>query len=451
MLFHKIAPSVIALFLLLNCVANAQQILHFKHACSFDGDREDAEIYADDPSDEATTIVRNIMKMNVLPQNFTIKSGNVPNALASVDGKQRYILYSTSFLESFKQDEDSKWAAYCLMAHEIGHHLSNHDMEEGDPAKCRLREIQADKFAGGILYRMGATLKQAQAGIEKYTQNDGSKTHPPKMARLEAVASGWKQMQESLRAQGFEQPKPVVQNLPKPAEKVDLTPPSVLFMEMVKVKGGTFQMGSNNGEEDEKPVHTVTVSDFSIGKYEVTQKLWFDVMGTNPSHFKNCGDDCPVEKVSWDDVQLFLKKLNQMTGKNYRLPTEAEWEYAARGGNQSKGYIYSGDNLVGNVAWYDGNSGQQTQKVGKRKANELGIFDMSGNVSEWCRDSYNAGYYKLSNNMTDPKGPILGDSRVLRGGSRVGNPESVRAASRDRVNPGYSANNVGFRVVARYD
>jgi formylglycine-generating enzyme required for sulfatase activity len=445
-----IPPSVIALFLLLNFAANAQQILRFKHTCSFDGDQEDTEIYADDASDEATVIVRNIMKMNVLAQNFIIKSGNVKNALASVDGKQRYILYSTAFLESFKADEDSKWAAYCLMAHEIGHHLNNHDMAETDPAKRKLMEIQADKFAGGILFRMGATLKQAQTGIEKYTQDAGSHTHPPKSARLNAVATGWKQMQENMREQGFEQPKPIVQNDPPKADKVELTPPSVLFNEMVKVKGGTFQMGSNDFTNAEKPVHTVTVGDFSIGRYEVTQKLWFDVMGTKPSRFKDC-DDCPVESVSWDDVQEFLKKINQMVGKAYRLPTEAEWEYAARGGNQSKGYTYSGDNLIGNVAYYKGNSGNQTQKVGKRKANELGIFDMSGNVWEWCSDWYNEGYYKLSGGMTNPPGSLSGDSRVLRGGSWNLNQEAVRVITRNRSEPNYRSPNGGFRLVARYD
>jgi formylglycine-generating enzyme required for sulfatase activity len=450
---RKVTPSVIALFLLLNWTAKGQTILHLKNACSFDRMQEETEIYADNASDEATQIIYKIMKINNLPPNFIIKSGNVENALASVEGKQRYILYSTNFLESFKQDEDAKWASYCVMAHEIGHHLSNHDMDEKDPSRCRLREIQADKFAGGILFRMGATLKQAQSGIEKYTQNAGSKTHPPKSARLEAVASGWKQMQETMREQGFEQPKPTET---KHTEKVELTPPSVLFAdkkkfdfepEMVFVKGGSFEMGSNENGDNEKPVHTVALSDFHMGKYEVTQKQWSEVMGNNPSGWDNCGDDCPVEQVSWDDVQVFLKKLNEKTGKNYRLPTEAEWEYAARGGNKSKNYIFSGDNLIGNVAWYDGNSGNQTQKVGKRKANELGIFDMSGNVGEWCSDFYNAGYYKLSTNSNNPQGPISGENRVARGGVWIFPYYYCTVSYRDNNKPDFRNGGYGFRCV----
>jgi len=223
--------------------------------------------------------------------------------------------------------------------------------------------------------------------------------------------------------------------------------------EMVFVKGGTFQMGSEDGYGNEKPIHSVTVSDFYIGKYEVTQKEWREIMGTNPSGFKDC-DNCPVERVSWDDVQEFLKKLNVKTGKNHRLPTEAEWEYASRGGNQSKGYTYSGSNTIDNVAWYGENSyylGSEhknygTNPVGQKSSNELGIYDMSGNVWEWCSDWYGSDYYKNSSS-NNPQGASSGTYRVLRGGAWGSEPAYCRIAYRRNDTPAYRITDIGFRVV----
>jgi hypothetical protein len=168
--------------------------------------------------------------------------------------------------------------------------------------------------------------------------------------------------------------------------------------EMIFVEGGTFQMGSCSGEHVKRPVHSVTLSSFNIGKYEVTQAQWKAVMGSNPSHFKDC-EECPVETVSWNDVQDFIRKLNAQTGKNYRLPTEAEWEFSARGGKSSKGYTYSGSNDLNAVAWNSDNSGGKTHKVGGKHANELGIYDMSGNVVEWCSD-WCVVYYGCSLNSS---------------------------------------------------
>ena len=186
---------------------------------------------------------------------------------------------------------------------------------------------------------------------------------------------------------------------------------------MVGVEGGTFTMGATSEQgsdayDDEKPAHRVTVSSFSIGQTEVTQELWEAVMGSNPSYFK--GAKLPVEYVSWNDCQTFITKLNQLTGKKFRLPTEAEWEYAARGGKNSKGYKYAGSNTIDDVAWYTKNSGDKTHEVATKKPNELGLYDMSGNVLEWCQDWY--GSYS-SNALTNPTGSSSGSRRVFRGGS----------------------------------
>ena len=219
---------------------------------------------------------------------------------------------------------------------------------------------------------------------------------------------------------------------------------------MIKVKGGTFQMGSENREEDEQPIqdeqpiHSVTLSDYYIGETEVTQALWQAVMGSNPSRF--IGDNyrnMPVETVRWNDCQEFISKLNQKTGRRFALPTEAQWEFAARGGNKSRGYKYSGSNNIDDVAWYYDNSSEQTHPVGTKMANELGLYDMTGNVCEWCSDWY--GDYS-SSSQTDPTGSSTGSHRVYRGGSCAsgGNGSTTCRFSNS---PGYRDNQIGLRLV----
>jgi formylglycine-generating enzyme required for sulfatase activity len=217
---------------------------------------------------------------------------------------------------------------------------------------------------------------------------------------------------------------------------------------MISVPGGTFTMGCTGEQVGdcygwEKPAHQVTVSSFSIGKYEVTQAQWVAVMGSNPSKFQ--GDNLPVETVSWVDVQEFIRKLNAKTGKNYRLPTEAEWEYAARGGAQSMGYKYSGSNTVDDVAWYDDNSGSSTHTVGTKQPNELGIYDMSGNVYEWCSDWY--GDYS-SSSQTNPTGASSGSARVGRGGGWDFFAQYVRVPFRLNNAPDFRRSNIGFRLAS---
>ena len=217
---------------------------------------------------------------------------------------------------------------------------------------------------------------------------------------------------------------------------------------MVKVQGGTFTMGATreqggDADSDEKPAHQVTLSTFSIGQTEVTQELWEAVMGNNPGYRK--GPKLPVEQVSWNLCQEFIKKLNALTGQHFRLPTEAEWEYAARGGVKSLGYKYSGSNNLDDVAWYYGNSGRTTHDVATKQPNELGIFDMSGNVWEWCLNWYLYGGYS-SSPQNNPQGPASGSDRIRRGGSWDDAARLCRLANRGRGYPNNRNIYLGVRL-----
>lgn len=210
--------------------------------------------------------------------------------------------------------------------------------------------------------------------------------------------------------------------------------------EMVRVEGGSFMMGSSDPEayDDEKPVHAENVATFYIGRTEVTQDLWLAVMGSNPSNFR--GGNLPVEQVSWTECQAFCERLRQLTGRQFRLPTEAEWEYAARGGNRSRGYKYSGGNDLYYLGWYTDNSGSTTHPVGTKQANELGIYDMSGNVWEWTSDLWSSNYSSYRNGGS-------GSNRVRRGGSWLSEVRGCRSANRNYYGPGTRYRNLGLRLV----
>ena len=264
-------------------------------------------------------------------------------------------------------------------------------------------------------------------------QTSGSKRPKKKKQITEKVVK----KNNSKRNQSGKKPNPPKkQYSEEPRVSSSYTDDGIMFsignvrFEMVRVEGGTFTMGAtaeqgSDADDDEKPTHQVTLSSYSIGKTEVTQALWQAVMGSNPSNFK--GSNLPVEEVSWEDCQTFIRKLNALTGKNFRLPTEAEWEFAARGGNNSRGYKYSGSNTLSNVAWYDDNSSNKTHPVATKAPNELGIYDMSGNVYEWCNDWYD-DYTSAS--QTNPTGPNSELYRVGRGGSWRGNARYCRVSSR---------------------
>ncbi|MDY4059926.1 MAG: SUMF1/EgtB/PvdO family nonheme iron enzyme [Alloprevotella sp.] len=249
-------------------------------------------------------------------------------------------------------------------------------------------------------------------------------------------------------------PQPTPEPKPKPQSKPRTVSASyqngVLLVgnasyRMINVYGGTFTMGATsemtNPYGNEKPTHQVTLSSYYIGETEVTQALWKAVMGYNPSKFK--GDHLPVECVSWDDCQEFIRKLNAATGRRFRLPTEAEWEFAARGGNQSRRTQYSGSSNIDDVAWYKDNSGDSTHPVKTKRPNELGLYDMSGNVWEWCQDWY--GSY-TSYSQTNPTGPNSGSDRVYRGGSWYGYAGDCRSSSRGIIAPGNGGDFLGFRL-----
>ncbi|MBX2928513.1 MAG: formylglycine-generating enzyme family protein [Saprospiraceae bacterium] len=224
---------------------------------------------------------------------------------------------------------------------------------------------------------------------------------------------------------------------------------------LLHIPGGEFLMGASDEDADamerERPAHPVRLDDYYIGEFPVTQDLWEAVMNENPSFHK--GPRRPVEQVSWNDINnKFLPVLNKMTAKPFRLPTEAEWEYAARGGPywESEGYLYAGSDLLAQSGWYDENSNNEARDVGLLLPNALGLYDMSGNVWEWCADWFSEEYYaecKAKGLASNPPGPNKGGYRVYRGGSYFNDARGCRAAYRNRYDPAYSLLNIGFRLV----
>lgn len=236
---------------------------------------------------------------------------------------------------------------------------------------------------------------------------------------------------------------------------VDL--PGGARLEMVHVEGGTFTMGNDAPRglkvnyDASRPEHRVTVGDYYVGRYEVTQAQWQAVMGENPSYFQaggyaaGVGDSLPVERVSWTAAQQFCTLLSQMTGRRFRLPTEAEWEYAARGGAKGQTFSYSGSNKADEVAWYKGNSQLTPHEVGSKQPNALGLFDMSGNVWEWCYDYYDKDYYKKSPE-DNPDGPSKGSDRVYRGGCWTSGFDDLRMTSRHSFSQNKEYGMIGIRL-----
>lgn len=225
--------------------------------------------------------------------------------------------------------------------------------------------------------------------------------------------------------------------------------PRLPHPEMILVDGGTFMMGSATDSNGHSTVtlafsHQVTLNSFQIGKYEISQAEWKSIMGVNVSLHQGC-DNCPVEEVSWNDIQLFIRTLNEKTGRHYQLPTSAQWEFAARGGNKSKRYKYSGGNYIDEVAWCGGEFIDQTHPVGRKRPNELGIYDMSGNVSEWCNDWFD--HYYDPGPQTDPPGPLSGVGHVVRGSNWGAAPSENHVIGSGIGYPDDRSAHIGFRLV----
>jgi formylglycine-generating enzyme required for sulfatase activity len=262
-------------------------------------------------------------------------------------------------------------------------------------------------------------------------KNEAQSLYNQLVKQIRGTKTKWAKLRKTLNATPPSTPMPVAA--------------SVSFdLEMIFVEGGTFKMGSRD-YANERPIHLVTLDDFWVSKYPITQAQWQAVMGQNPAHF--VGDALPVETISWNDAQLFIKRLNLLTNKNYRLPTEAEWEFAAKGGNQTKDYKYSGSDILDDVAFFSRNSQSLTHPVGQKLPNELGIHDMSGNIWEWCSDIY--GLYTDAA-VKNPMGAAEGTSHVHRGGSWYNTAMNSRSTRRHHRKAAYRANHIGFRLVCSF-
>jgi len=305
-----------------------------------------------------------------------------------------------------------------------------------------IEQLNATKNKMEVEFR----LKETQLNNDKKALSEKVEKLNSEKAQLQQTLQRLQDLQASNKKQEEDRKR-------KEAEEQKQKPLiNTIVGDFVFVKGGTFLMGDEVGDLHDgcRPVHEVKVSDFYMAKTPVTQKQWKAIMGNNPSGFKDC-DDCPVENVSWNDAQEFIKKINAKTNQTFRLPTEAEWEYAAKGGNhvETQNFAslrYAGSDNIDDVAWHDKNSGGKTHPVAQKRPNELGIYDMSGNVWEWCNDWYDENYYKNSP-KENPKGADTGSYRVLRGGSWCNTASYCRAAIRYSNTPGFRGGNFGFRLV----
>ena len=417
------------------------------------------------PDEEISNLVSEIVEAYGLTNNFvTQQCHSIDNCLATIDRLGRpCILYNPQYLNTVRglgfssarmPQASVDWNVIHVLAHEVAHHLNNHLTNPPRDRKQSDLELEADRTAGYIMYLLKAP---SQAIARKVMDGPGitdyaTATHPSRSERKNAFDAGW---EDASRRFPRTDTRPTTTNqyntpiiVPRPIP----SPPSVrprpftttdpIAGTLVLVKGGSFTMGCTSEQHDcsdnEKPEQRVTLSDYYIGQKEVTQAQWQAVMGYNPSHFAGC-EQCPVENVSWNDVQEFLLRLNEITGKRFRLPTEAEWEYAARGGQQLEGYVYAGGNNLKEVGWYVHNSGNKTSPVGQKAPNALELYDMSGNVWEWCENLF--GSYGAWGQPSEDR-----LFRVFRGGAYRNAQQNCRVSNRGYDDQGDRHVSVGFRL-----
>ena len=389
-------------------------------------------------------------------------------------------VFGEQFVRAIGGEADGDKDGY-VTGSELGDFLQssvvNYSKNSQHPQYGKIRSPNLDKgdfvfpIPSGSISSRGATttkpeLADRETAVSQPVKTAENPVATPITNQAEKPVSPTPPATKSSKKKGKEKPQKT--EAPPPvivaAEPLSNDPVSVNddFLPLVYVQGGTFNMGEKAtgppspggfprpgaprlGSAAMVSEHPVTLKSFYIGKFEVTQKQWRAITGSNPSGFQNC-DDCPVERVSWEEVQSFLNALNQKTGKKYRLPTEAEWEYAAQGGNKTMNWPYAGGKDVNATGWYVMNAKKTTHPVGQKQPNELGIYDMSGNVLEWCSDWFNPKYYQVSP-TSDPTGPIQGELRVARGGSWMNKPGTLKVTFRRGIKPNATYSDVGFRIV----
>jgi len=426
-------------------LAVAQQKLKLTNGCNFAGQVKSGTVfYVFDPTVEAQNIVADILNAVGLESNFELKASDVPNALASMESGHRYILFNQQFVREYKYNARNKWAAYIVFAHEIGHHLNGHDLSGQNIPVSKTRELEADRYAGRVLNMLGATIEQARSAMDYNTEAlIESATHPAPAQRLAAVLEGWEKHQTWKLSHGFAEKQLDVIDL----DKCHFCP------KMIKIEGGVFQMGNADSEKNEVPVHQVKLRSFYLAETELTIgqfRAFVEETGyvtdaerdgnsllirehgglikkanfrkynwrtDEKAHLRPVSEDThPVTFVTWSDAMQYCEWLSLKTGKKFRLPTEAEWEFTARGGKQAAEIHNAGKSSELTDGWLEGNSRGNTHPVGIRKANPLGFRDLIGNVREWCDDCYFSDYKSAPVDGTQWRQSNCG-FRVTRGGA----------------------------------